>query len=257
VKKLEQFGMLESNSRVTPLDANQQLGPTGESLKGSVPYSEAVGSLLYLAVCTTPDLSHSVGMLSRFVRDPKVCHWHAVKSTLRYLRGTVKLGIMFRKDGGGLIGYSDSDYGGDLVKRRSTSGYVFLNAGGAILCGSKLQVTVAASTCEAELIAGAKAIKEALWLRKLVADISGRFVAVKLLMDNQSALTLVKNPAAGAQTRSKHIDVQYNFARHRVITGEIDAKYVRTQYMIADVFTKQLAGPMYRTHRENMGMRFK
>jgi transposase InsO family protein len=256
-KKLAQFGMTESNSRVTPLDANQQLGPTGESLKGAVPYSEAVGSLLYLAVCTRPDLSHSVGMLSRFVGDPKDCHWHAVKSIMRYLRGTVKLGIMFQKGGGGLIGYSDSDYGGDLVKRRSTSGYVFLNAGGAILWGSKLQVTVATSTCEAELIAGAKAIKEALWLRKLMADVCGRFLAVKLLMDNQSALTLVKNPAAGAQTRSKHVDVQYNFARHRVITGDIDAQYVRTQYMIADVFTKQLAGPMYRTHRENMGMRFK
>jgi hypothetical protein len=256
-KKLAQFGMTESNPRVTPLDANQQLGPTGESLKESVPYSEAVGSLLYLAVCTRPDLSHSVGMLSRFVGDPKVCHWHAVESILRYLRGTDKLGILFRKDGGGLVGYSDSDYAGDLVKRRSTSGYVFLNAGGAILWGSKLQVTVAASTCEAELIAGSKAIKEALWLRKLVADVSGRFVAVKLLMDNQSALTLVKNPAAGAQTRSKHVDVQYNFARHRVIKGEIDAQFVRTQYMIADMFTKQLASPMYRTHRENMGMRFK
>jgi hypothetical protein len=131
--------------------------------------------------------------------------------------------------------------------------YAFLNAGEAILRGSRLQVQAAASTCEAELIAGAKAVKKALWLRNLVADISERFVAVKLLMDNHIALTLMENPATQAQTRSKQIDVQYNFARHRVISGEIDANYMRTQYMSADVFTKQLAGPMYRTHRESKG----
>jgi hypothetical protein len=146
---------------------------------------------------------------------------------------------------------------GDLVKGRSNSGYAFLNAGGVILWGSKLQVTVAASSCEVYLTAGAQAIKEALWLRKLVADISGKYVAVKLLMDNQSALTLVKNPAAGTQTRSKHIDAQYNFARHRVIEGKIHAQYVHTRYMIADVLTTQLACPMYCTNREKMVMRFK
>jgi hypothetical protein len=166
-KKLEQFGMRDCNPRVTPLEVNQQLGPDGETLPSNMPYSEVVGSLLYLAVCTRPDMSHSVGMLSRFVSAPKLEHWHALKGVLRYLRGTSKLGLMFRP-GAGLIGYTDSDYAGDLVKRRSTSGYVFMNAGAAVLWGSKLQTTVAVSTCEAELIAGARAIKEALWLRKLI-----------------------------------------------------------------------------------------
>jgi hypothetical protein len=109
--------MTESNSGVILSDANQQLGPTGESLKGSVSYSEAVGSLLHLAVCTMPDLSHSVGITSRFVGDPKVCHWHALRSILRRLRSNVKLGIMFREYGGNWIGYSGSDYRGELVKR--------------------------------------------------------------------------------------------------------------------------------------------
>ena len=180
-----------------------------------------------------------------------------MKGVFRYLQGTINLGLMYRKDGGGLVGFSDSDYAGDLMKRRSTSGYVFLKSGAAILWGSKLQATVAVSTCEAELIAGTRAIKEALWLRKLLGDMEDVYSTIPLLIDNQSALTLVKNPAAGAQTRMKHVDVQYNFARHRVITGEIDAQYVRTEDMLADVFTKQLAGPMYRKHRDNMGMTFK
>jgi hypothetical protein len=71
-KKLEQFGMRDCNSRVTPLEVNQQLGPDGETLQSNMPYSEVVGSLLYLAVCTRPDMSHSVGMLSRFVSVPKL-----------------------------------------------------------------------------------------------------------------------------------------------------------------------------------------
>jgi hypothetical protein len=168
-------------------------------------------------------------------------HWHALKGVLRYLHGTSKLGLMFRR-GAGLIGCTDSDYAGDLVKRRSTSGYVFMNAGAAVLWGSKLQTTVPVSTCEAELIAGARAIKEALWLRKLMADIQGRYCCVKLLMDNQSTLSLVKNPAIGAQTRTKHVDIKYNFARHCVSVGAIDAEFVRTSEMVADMFRKQLSG---------------
>ena len=254
--KLEQFGMRNCNSRVTPLEVSQQLGPTGEALEPSVPYHEAVGSLLYLAVCTRPDISHSVGMLSRFVSAPRKEHWLALKGVLRYLRGTVKLGLLFLRGARELTGYTDSDYAGDLIKRRSTSGYVFLSGGAAILWGSKLQTTVAVSTCEAELIAGARAIKEALWLRKLLADIVGCYRPVKLLMDNQSALTLVRNPATGAQTRTKHVDISYNFARHRVITGEIDAQFVCTGEMLADMFTKQLPGPAFRKHREAIGVTF-
>lgn len=141
------------------------------------------------------------------------------------------------------------------MKRSSTSGYGFLNAGAESLWGSKLQTALAVSTYEAELIAGARAIKEALWLRNLYAAIDGQYCAV--LMGNQSALNLAKNPAAGAQTRTKHFDVQCNFARYRVKTGEIDARFVSTQKMVADVFTEHLAGPVFRMHRLSMGIESK
>jgi hypothetical protein len=75
-----------------------------------------------------------------------------------------------------------------------------------------------------------------------------------MLMDNQSALVLIKNPAAGAQNRTKHIDVAYNFARHRVLAGDISANFVQTQDMTADILTKQLPGPSFRMHRMNMGL---
>jgi hypothetical protein len=92
---------------------------------------------------------------------------------------------MYRRNGGSVIGYTDYDYAGDMVKRRNTSGYLFMNAGADLLWGSNLQTTVAISTCEAELISGVRAIKEALWLRKLLAAINGAYCAVRLLMDNR------------------------------------------------------------------------
>jgi hypothetical protein len=79
------------------------------------------------------------------------------------------------------------------------------------------------------------------------------WLRVPLLMDNQSAIVLIKNPAAGTQNRSKHIDVAYNFARHRVVAGDISVSFVKTQDMAADILTKQLPGPAFRMHRENMG----
>jgi hypothetical protein len=241
--------------RVSPIDANMQLSAEGESIGDDVPFSAAIGSLLYLAVFTRPDITHAVNMLARYMSKPKQQHWNALKGVLRYLRGTSELGLLYCRNAGCIIGYSDADYAGDPVMRRSTSGYLFLNAGAAIVWGSKLQTTVAASTCEAEFIAGARAVKEALSLRKLIFDLSGKWQAVKILMDNQSALVLIKNPAAGAQNRTKHIDVAYNFARHRVQVGQIEACFVPTQKMIADIFTKQLPGPSYRMHKENLGLR--
>lgn len=252
--KIDLFSMKDSKSRITPVNANQQLGATGGKLAAAVPCSEAVGALMYLAVCTRPNISHSVGMLSRFVGDPKAEHWQALKGVLRYLNGAIDLGLMYRRGGGSVMGYTDSDYAGDLVKRRSTSGYVLMNAGAAIHWGSKLQTVIAFSTCEAELVAGARAIREGLWLRKLWADLHGKSIPMPILMDNQSALTLIKNPAAGAQTRTKHIDIKYNFARHRHVSGDIDAKFIPTDKMLADMFTKQLPGPAYRRHRDNMGL---
>jgi hypothetical protein len=128
---------------------------------------------------------------------------------------------------------------------------VFLHANATVLWESRLQQNVAAFTSEAELIAGSRAVEEALYVRKLWHNMFSTWIAMDNQMDNQSTLVLIKNPAAGAQKCSTHIDVCYNFSRHHVICG-ISVSSVRTQGMIAGVFTKQLPGPALRRMHRNL-----
>jgi Reverse transcriptase (RNA-dependent DNA polymerase) len=251
---LKRFGMTDCKPRVSPLDTNTQLTREGTPLDTSVPYRELVGSLLYLATCTRPDISHSVGLLSRFVSGPTEAHWQAAKSILRYLSGTTGLGLLYGTTSGPPIGYSDSDFAGERDARKSTSGSVFLYGGAAVAWSSKLQTVVATSTCEAELIAFAAAVKEALHVSKILNDVCKKWITLDLFGDNQAAITLIRNPAVGAHNRTKHIDVAFHFARYRVMAQDVSVWYIRTDEMTADILTKQLAGPGYRKHREAMGL---
>ena len=98
-----------------------------------VPYANAVGCLMYLMVCTRPDISHAVSVVSRYMADPGKEHWNAVKWIFRYLTGTRDFSILFdQRASTEAVGYVDSDYAGDLDSRKSTTGYVFRFAGGPI-----------------------------------------------------------------------------------------------------------------------------
>ena len=90
-----------------------------------IPYVSAVGSLMYVMVCTRPDIAYAVGMVSRFLSNPGKEHWIAVKWMMRYLRGTSNLCLCFGGGKSHLVGYTDSDMAGDVDTRRSTSGYIF------------------------------------------------------------------------------------------------------------------------------------
>ena len=133
-----------------------------------VPYSFAVGSLIYATVCTMLDIAHAVGVVSRFISNPGKEHWAAVKWILRYLRGTSRLCLCFGDDEPVLEGYTDADMAGDTDSRKSTSGFLMTFAGGVVSWQSKLQKCVALSTTEAEYIAITKACKEALWMKKFL-----------------------------------------------------------------------------------------
>ena len=88
-----------------------------------VPYASAVGSLMYVMVCTRPDLAHAVSVVSRFMGKPRKEHWQAVKRIFRYLRGTSDVGLIYGGDTQCLVtGYSNSDYAGDVDTRRSMTG---------------------------------------------------------------------------------------------------------------------------------------
>jgi hypothetical protein len=238
---VSRYGMGESKLRSTPVSVGTSLSKQGcKALdKLQFPYMELVGSLLYLAACTRPDISQAVGVLSRYMSQPTEHHWVIAKDVLRYLKGTKDVGIMFKKTDLCLHGFCDADFAGDVDTRRSTTAYVFVLQGGAVSWSSKLQPTVAVSTAEAEYMSAASAVKEALWLRKLMVDFGFDCTAPVLIScDNQAALKLLVNPVVSA--RSKHIDVLHHFARERVARKEVRFVYCNTGDMIADCLTKLL-----------------
>ena len=99
----------------------------------NIPYASAVGSLMYVQVCTRPDIAFAVGMLGRYQSNPSIDHWKASKKVMRYLQGTKDYMLMYKQTNNfEVIGYSDSDYVGCIDSRKSTSGYVFMLAGGAV-----------------------------------------------------------------------------------------------------------------------------
>ena len=158
---ISKFGMEECKPLSVPLSPATKLTKNGEPLDTNIyGYSQLVGSLMYLSVCTRPDIAQAVGALARYMANPTVSHWHAAKGVLRYVTGTADYGITFRSRSLSLEAYCDADYAGDIDTRRSTTGYVYILGGGAISWSSRLQPTVAASTTEAEYMAAAYSIKE-------------------------------------------------------------------------------------------------
>ena len=225
-KVLQRFGMSEKTKPVsTPLAPHfkfsaSQCPMTEEEREymSKVPYSNAVGSLIYAMVCTRLDISHAVGTVSSYMHN----HWQAVTWILRYIQKTLDVGLIFEKDdmvGQHVVGYCDSDYAGDLDKRRSTTGYVFTLAKTPTSWKSTLQSTVALSTTEAEYMAITEAVKEAIWLQGLLDDLGVGQKQVTVFYDSQSAIHLAKNQVYHAQT--KHIDVRYHFVREIIEEGGV------------------------------------
>ncbi|GMI75420.1 cysteine-rich RLK (RECEPTOR-like protein kinase) 8 [Hibiscus trionum] len=246
-KVLQCFGMNESTKHVsTPLASHlklsSQLSPKTDEEReymAKVPYANAVGSLMYAMVCTRPDISQAVGVVSRYMHDPGKGHWQAVKWILRYLQQTVDVGLVFEQDetlGQFVVGYVDSDYAGDLDKRRSTTGYLFALAKAPVSWRSTLQSTVALSTTEAEYMAVAEAVKEAIWLNGLLEDLGVVQSHISLYCDSQSAIHLAKNQVY--HSRTKHIDVRYHFVREIFEEGKVLLQKIATAENPADMLTK-------------------
>ena len=238
---VQQFGLQDCKPRQLPLSPALQLSAAEGDLldKETSSYSQLVGSLLYLSVCTRPDIAHAVGVLTKFMSAPTSTHWQAAQAVLRYVAGTAQHSLVFGTSTANIIGYSDASYADDLDTRRSTSAFVFIMFGGAVSWMSKRQPTVAASTTEAEYIAAAQATREALWLKQLLLDLDLKPGRLQIRADNQSALKLLRNPVSS--NRSKHIDVAYHFARERLARGDIDFSFVGTEAMLADMLTKPVS----------------
>ena len=242
-KILSRFGMSASKAIDTPSATNihlsSDLAPKSEveeEYMSRVPYSNAVGSLMYAMVCTRPDIAHVVSVVSRFMENPGKEHWQAVKRIFRYLRGTSDVGLIYGGDTHCLVtGYSDSDYAGDVDSRRSMTGYVFTLSGSVVSWKATLQAAVTLSTTEAEYMALTEAAKEGIWLQGLVGDLGLHQDQAVVFCDSQSAICLAKDQVH--HERTKHIDVRYHFLRDE---KRIEVKKVGTADNPADMFTKSV-----------------
>jgi hypothetical protein len=255
-KLLERSGMKGCSTVQIPMEARLHLSKTGKgSSVDATQYRSIVGSLWYL-IHTRPDITFAVGIVSRFMENPKSEHLAAMKHILRYVSGTVNLGLSYHRKKGGnlrLIGYSDSDLAGDVDDRKSTSGVLFYLGSSPVSWFTQKQKSVAISTCEAEYMAETSASCKGIWLGRLLSELLDvEFEPVTLNMDNQSAIALCKNPVF--HERSKHIDTKYHFIREKVEEGLIDVKYCGTNDQLADILTKPLARLKFHDMRERVGM---
>ena len=253
-KLLTKTGMNDCKPVKTPVDPGQRLVKASEDERAldQPLYQSVVGSLMYLATCTRPDIAYAVGMLARFSSKPNRSHWTAAKRVLRYLKGTNDLGILYKGDSG-MQGYSDADWAGDTDDRKSTSGYMFLIAGGPVSWKSRKQNTVALSTAEAEYVALSTATQECMWMQKLLSELGNPPDGpTTILEDNQSSIAMARNPQFHG--RAKHIDIKHHFVREQVTNGSIALQYCPTNDMLADILTKGLAQQQYSILRERAGI---
>lgn len=177
IKKILQiFRMNEARPVSTPLGAHFKLASIREEDEAAeidkFPYSNAIGSNMYSMIGTRRDLAYAIGVVCRFMSNPGQVHWTAVQWILKYLKRTQNKCLVFKTNSYfNIVGYYDSDFAGDLHRRRSTTSYVFTPGGNIVSWKSILQQIVAFSTTEADYIALVEAIKEGMWLRGLAEEL--------------------------------------------------------------------------------------
>ncbi|WVZ58286.1 LOW QUALITY PROTEIN: hypothetical protein U9M48_008569 [Paspalum notatum var. saurae] len=234
---LKKFKMGDCKPISTPMSMNEHLDADvdGKPVDQSI-YRSMIGSLLYLTA-SRPDIMFSVCLCTRFQAAPKESHLTAVKRILRYLKHTLSL---WYPEGAKLelLGYSDSDFIGYHVDRKSTSGGCHLLGRSLVSWSSKKQNCVALSTAEAEYIAAGACCAQILYMKQSLLDFGVVCGSVPLLCDNESAAKIAKNPVQ--HSRTKHIDIRHHFLRDHEAKGDITVTRVRSKEQLANIFTKPL-----------------
>ncbi|GJS46051.1 ribonuclease H-like domain, reverse transcriptase, RNA-dependent DNA polymerase [Tanacetum coccineum] len=249
-KILKEAGMIDCNETLIPMDPGTRLTKITEgTMVNSTEYRSLIGCLRYL-LHTRPDLSYSVGLLSRSMQEPREQHMKAIRQVLRYVKGTKDYGITYKHNGGNKIhGYSDSSYGVNTTEGKGTTGIIFYYGESPISWSTQKQATVALSSCESEFIAATAAATQALWLKRLLSKLTHtQEEKVTIQVDNKSAIALMKNPVFHG--RSKHIDTKYHFIRECVERNDIQVEFVSGEYQKADILTKALPKIKFLTMRQ-------
>jgi hypothetical protein len=201
---LNKFGMVECNLVSTPMEQNLKLtSKYGNEFEDATKYRQLVGSLIYLTT-TRPGISFVVGILSRLMQNPCEGHWSATKRVLKYFKGTQDFGLKYNKVYDlNLIRYSDSDFDGDKENGVSTSGYLMSLGSTTVSWRSRKQLVPTDSTTEEEYVAVVEAMKEIVWLRKILEYLQEKQVnSNPLLVDNTFAIKLSKNPIFHDRTKN-------------------------------------------------------
>ena len=253
---LNRYGLGEAKMYATPIDTCTHLKKRDNNLEEGVDpltYQSKVGSLMYVAVATRPDISYAVGLVSKYNSNPSRAHPNAVKRIFQYLKFTSDYSLRLRKSDDELIAYSDTDWAGDKNDRHSTSGYVFMLASGSISWSGRKQAVVALSAAEAEYIALSSPTQEIIWLRRLLTDLHSKpHGPTELKEDNQGAIAIAKNPVT--HNRTKHIDIRYHFVRENVHDNVVNMTYCPSVSMIAAILTKLIPRVKFEQFRTAMGV---
>ena len=242
-KVLSRFNMNEAKSVSTPLGSHFKLSkeqsPKTEEERdhmSKVPYASAIGNLMYAMVCTRPDITYVVGVLSRFMNRPRKQNWEVVKWILRYLKGSSDTCFCFTSASLKLHGYVDVDFVCDINSRKNTTGFVFTLGGTAISWASNLQKIVTLSTIEAEYVAATEAGKEMIWLYGFLNELGKKQEMGILHNDSESAIFLAKNSAF--HSKSKDIQTKYHFIHYLVEDKLVILKKICGSKNPTDMLTK-------------------
>ncbi|XP_019198186.1 PREDICTED: uncharacterized protein LOC109192013 [Ipomoea nil] len=250
---LQRAGMTDCKALATPAFVTQPVCQTTDSFANPTQYRRLAGALQYLTI-TQPYLSYSVNRLCQFMHSPTDEHWGLLKRVLRYVKGTLEYGLRITTSvSSDIHAYSDSDWTGCPVDRKSTSGYAVFFGKNLVSWVSRKQRTVARSSTEAEYKGLADVCVEVTWVVSLLRDLGLTSTTPPTLWcDNLGATHLCANPVFYART--KHVEVDYHFVRDKVSAGEFQVHFVSTKDQLADIFTKPLPAARFTVFRDKLNV---
>ncbi|GKB28811.1 ribonuclease H-like domain-containing protein [Tanacetum coccineum] len=249
---LERAHMVTCNPSRTPVDTDSKLGLKGALVQDPTLYRSLAGGLQYLSF-TRPELSYAVQQIFLYMHDPREPHLAALKRILRYVQGTLDLGIhLYVSSTTSLVGYTDADWAGCPSTRRSTSGYcVFL---GGLSWSAKRQHTLSRSSAKAEYQGVANVVAETAWLCNLLHELHSPLSTSTLVYcDNVSVIYMSANLVQ--HQRTKHIKIDIHFFRDMVTAGQVRVLHVPSRFQYADIFTKGLPSALFEEFRSSLSVR--
>jgi hypothetical protein len=221
----------------------QLIDTSDERLVDQQEYRRLVGQLAFIAETSRPDITFAVNHCRRFQQKPTVSAMIAAKHVLKYLKGTINVGPVYR-GGTSFKVYSDADYASDKTDRTSVSGYILFLGDTPVAWGSTKQRCVALSTAESEYIALTCAVKELQYIHNILEELPPVYERPVVFCDNQAALHILRQPGH-EMSRAKHIHVRYHYIRHLFEAGLFDVAYVSSAANLADPLTKPLSATQF------------